>query len=46
MRSCLSEASSSNDYDNITAGRRAQDVFLRATDLAVAVAVGIAVASQ
>jgi len=27
MRSCLSEASSSNDYDNITAGLRAQDVF-------------------
>jgi hypothetical protein len=28
MRSCLSEASSSNDYDNITSGLRAQDVFL------------------
>ena len=27
MRSCLSEASSSNDYDNITADLRAQDVF-------------------
>ncbi len=27
MRSCLSGASSSNDYDNRTAGLRAQDVF-------------------
>ena len=27
MRCCLSEASSSNDYDNITSGLRAQDVF-------------------
>ena len=27
MRCCLSVASSSNDYDNITAGLRAQDVF-------------------
>ena len=27
MRCCLSEASSSNDYDNRTAGLRAQDVF-------------------
>ena len=27
MRSCLSEASSSNDYDNITSGLWAQDVF-------------------
>ena len=27
MRSCLSVASSSNDYDNRTAGLRAQDVF-------------------
>ena len=26
MRSCLSVASSSNDYDNITSGLRAQDV--------------------
>ena len=36
MRSCLSAASSSNDYDNITAGLRAQDVFLGVTALAVA----------
>ena len=28
MRSCLSEASSSNDYDNITSGLWAQDVLL------------------
>ena len=27
MRSCLSVASSPNDYDNITSGLRAQDVF-------------------
>ena len=27
MKSCLSEASSLNDYDNRTAGLRAQDVF-------------------
>ena len=27
MRSCLSVASSSNDYENRTAGLRAQDVF-------------------
>ena len=27
MKSCLSEASSLNDYDNITSGLRAQDVF-------------------
>ena len=27
MRCCLSEASSSNDYDNRTSGLRAQDVF-------------------
>ena len=27
MKSCLSEASSLNDYDNRTSGLRAQDVF-------------------
>jgi len=27
MRCCLSEASSSNDYENRTCGLRAQDVF-------------------
>ena len=27
MRCCLSEASSSNDYENRTSGLRAQDVF-------------------
>ena len=27
MKSCLSEASSLNDYENITSGLRAQDVF-------------------